>query len=250
MQTLNPSGASPAVRNSPGAIVRSLHEQCAQVVAHSTRADNEALLGESYVFASDLDVWREAIAAGPSARMLTDAAAEYVMSMLNVCQGQYRNAFKGLRMVLELCMQSSFLSAHLVLREEWLKGKADTIWATLVDADDGPLSVRFGRAFFPELDGHITHFRQLCQTLYRELSECIHGNVPNHIPLPTGLVFSQESFALWHEKARLVRLVVHFSFALRHLKSIPASRRSDVAAVLLDQLGHIEAIRTECIREI
>lgn len=230
----------------PATVIRNLHGQCTQAVDLSVNGENEVLLGESYIFASDLDSWHLAIASHSESALLKTAAAEYLMALLNTCQGQYRDGFKGLRLVLELCLQTTHLSANLVLREEWLQGKQDTIWSTLVDVDVGPLSVRSCRAFFPDLSDHIGHFRLLAQTLYRELSECIHGNVPNYIPLPSSLAFSQETFALWHSKAKLVRLVVHFALALRYLPSLEAAKRIALGDALIDQLGHIAAIRTAC----
>lgn len=227
----------------PGAVIRCLHDQCSQTLALSLHGENEALLAESYLFAGDLDAWRKAIDGQLETSLVETAASEYVLATLNVCQGQYRNGFKGLRMVLELCLQSTHLSADLVLRAEWLKGEQDTIWATLVDTDKGPLSSRSCRAFFPDLSEHVGHFRQIGQTLYRELSECIHGNVPNYIPLPTSLAFSKETFDLWHSKAKLVRLVVHFAFALRYLNGLPVAKRSPLEAAVTEQLGHIAAIR-------
>ncbi|WP_139335519.1 hypothetical protein [Janthinobacterium sp. TND4EL3] len=212
----------------------------------SLQGANENVLGESYVFASDLEAWRDAIGGSSEASLLATAATEYVVAMLNICQGQYRNGFKGLRLVLELCLQGTHLSANLLLREEWIRGEKDTVWATLVDEENGPLSLRFCRAFFPELGEHTGHFRQLARTIYRELSECIHGNVPNHIPLPSKLDFSQETFDLWHKKAEIVRLVVHFAFAVRYLRTLPTQKRTGVEAVLIEQLGYIAAIRTEC----
>jgi hypothetical protein len=233
----------------PSAVLWRLQDQCAAAVTASLVAENEARLGASYLFAGDLEVWRDAISEHPEAALLETATAEYVLAMLNVCQGQYRNGFKGLRLVLELGIQCTYLSANHVLRQEWIRGEADTIWATLVDHENGPLSARFCDAFFADLRDHTAHFRQLAKTLYRELSECIHGNIPNHIPLPSGLAFSQETFSLWNEKAELVRLVVHFAFALRYLRIIPKQRRSGVEAMLAEQLGHIEAIRIECAAE-
>jgi hypothetical protein len=227
----------------PSAVIRRLHGQCSQTLDRSFQGENEALLGESYLFACDLDAWKKAIDGELEVRLVETAASEYVLAILNVCQGQYRNGFKGLRLVLELCLQSTYLSANLVLRAEWLKGEQDTIWATLVDADKGPLSVRSCRAFFPDLSEHVGHFRQIGQTLYRELSECIHGNVPNCIPLPTSLEFSQETFDLWHSKAKLVRLVVHFAFTLRYLNGLSAANRSPLETAVNEQLGHIAAIR-------
>ncbi|MGR2664357.1 hypothetical protein ACUXVY_22440 [Chromobacterium haemolyticum] len=227
-------------------VLKKLHEKCSTVVESSLSAENELTLGRSYIFASDLEGWREAMSDPPNENLLETASAEYLLAILNICQGQYRNGFKGLRLVLELCIQSIHLSANLMLRQEWIKGEQDTIWASLVDEDNGPLSKRFCNAFFPELGVHAAHFRSLARTLYRELSECIHGNVPNHIPLPTSLVFSQETFDLWHAKAKLVRRLVIFSFALRYLRTMPMEKKSLVEAALIEELGHIDVIRMEC----
>lgn len=229
-----------------GDVLRGLQAKCTNAVELSLDGANENVLGESYVFASDLEAWRNAINESPEAGLLATAATEYVVAMLNVCQGQYRNGFKGLRLVLELCLQSTYLSANLLLREEWIRGEKDTVWATLMDEENGPLSLRFCKAFFPELGGHTGHFRELARTIYRELSECIHGNVPNHIPLPSKLDFSQETFNLWHKKAEIVRLVVQFAFSVRYLRNLPADKRREIEPVLIEQLGHISAIRTEC----
>ncbi|MDE3739395.1 hypothetical protein PSH28_22555 [Pseudomonas resinovorans] len=225
------------------AVFRQLHDQCSQSLEQSLQGENATRLAESYLFASDLDAWRSALDDQLEVDLIKTAASEYVLATLNVCQGQYRNGFKGLRLVLELCLQSTHLSANLVLRAEWLKGETDTIWATLVDGDNGPLSSRSCRAFFPELLDHVGNFRQLAKTLYRELSECIHGNVPNHIPLPDSLIFSQETFDLWQSKAKLVRLVVLFALVLRYLNGLPTAKRSHLEAAVQEQLGHIAAIR-------
>ena len=230
-------------------VIAALHAKCAAAVVASTSTENEAVLGESYTFVSDIEAWRDALGGAEESALLETAGAEYVIAMMNVCQAQYRNAFKGLRLVLELCMQTTHLSANLLLRGEWLKGEKDTVWASILNEDDGPLSKRFCRVFYPELADHVAHFRELTRTLYRELSECIHGNVPNHIPLPTELSFDPGTFNLWHEKAKLVRLVVHFALATRYFKALDSASRGGVEGVVLDQLGHIEAIRLECERE-
>ena len=244
----DPNGPQEAGAQQPtagsGAIFRQLHGQCDQTMEMSLLGGNHARLGEAYLFAGDLDAWRTAIDGQIEARLIEAASSEYVLAALNVCQGQYRNGFKGLRLVLELCLQSTHLSANLVLRAEWLKGEKDTIWAALVDSDNGPLSVRSCRAFFPELSEHVSNFRQLAQTLYRELSECIHGNVPNHIPLPTSLNFSQDTFELWLLKAKSVRLVSHFAFTLRYLNDLSVAKRAPLEAAVTDQMGHIAAIRS------
>lgn len=235
--------AAPQPTAGAAGVIQGLHGQCTDTVQASLQGANAARMGECYVFAGDLDAWRQAIDGQAEGDLLKTAASEYVMATLNVCQGQYRNGFKGLRLVLELCLQSAHLSADLLLRAEWMKGEKDTVWATLVDGDNGPLSARTCRAFFPDLAEHVGHFRQMARTLYRELSECIHGNVPNHIPLPASLGFSEEAFDLWHSKAKLVRLVVMFTLSLRYLASLPAAKRAPLQEAVTAQLGHIASIR-------
>lgn len=228
----------------PSAIFRHLHEQCSGVVEQSLSGGNAALWGELYVFACDIDAWKKAMAGNPESTLIDIAAREYMSAMLNVCQGQYRNGFKGLRLVLELCLQSTYLSANLVARSEWLNGKQDTIWASLIDENEGPLSKRFCDAFFPDLVDHVKPFRELAKTLYRELSECIHGNIPSHIPLPQNIDFSQDTFNLWHSKAKTLKLVVYFAFSMRFLNDLSSDDKLALEASVNQQLGHISAVRT------
>jgi hypothetical protein len=230
---------------SPGDIIGQLHQQCSDALNASVAGPNVAAVGRSYLFVDDLDAWHEALGGRPSARLVATGCSEYVLSLLNACQGQYRNAFKGLRLVLELCLQSVHLSADLLAEQEWLRGERHTNWSALVSSDAGPLSTRYAQAFFPELATHAAHFRILAETLYTELSECIHGNVPTLIPLPDRLQFQQETFDLWHSKAAVVRLVVQFAFALRYLKEIAPEGRQRVEPSLLEQLGHIDAVRAK-----
>lgn len=226
---------------SPKSVVEDLHARCSAALSASLSNDYESRLGQSYVFLGDIEEWKKVLKKQPESRLFETATQEYAVSLLNVCQGQYRNAFKGLRLVLELCLQGSYLSANQILLSEWLKGEADTVWTALVDPESGPLGKRFCSAFFPELLDHVANFREIAKTVYRELSECIHGNVPNHIPLPTSLTFDRDAFLLWHDKANIVRLVVLFSLSVRYLATV--SEKATIESGLIEQLGHIEAIR-------
>ena len=242
-EIVNTSPQTSRVPDSPKTVVEKLHAQCSTTVLASLVSDYEAIIGKNYVFLGDLEAWNTVLKEKPEIALFETAVQEYLISLLNVCQGQYRNAFKSLRLVLELCLQGVHLSANLVLRNEWLKGETDTIWGTIVDPDNGPLSKRFCKAFFPELSEHVANFREMTKTIYRELSECIHGNTPNQLPLPTGIAFDRETFLLWHDKAKIVRLVILFVLSVRYLLSTSAANKRIIEACLLDQLGHIEAIR-------
>lgn len=232
--------------SSPSSILKELQSQCDQSVEISTSSQYESLLGNSYLFLSDLEVWKNVLDENSKTSLLKTASSEYLISILNLCQGQYRNAFKGLRLVLELSLQSVFLSANLVAREEWLRGDEHTIWANLTDDVNGPLGSRFCKAFLPEMMGHVTYFREMARELYTELSECIHGNVPNHIPLPENFSFSESSFKLWHSKAEIMRLIIHFALTMRHMMYLPKEKLSQINAVISEELGHIEVVRNLC----
>lgn len=237
-ETPTPQGA-----RTPKTIVLELNERCSDAVAHATAPELEPLVGQSYIFLTDLEAWTSVLTNRQEAPLLHTASHEYAVSLLNSCQGQYRNAFKSLRLVLELCIQSVFLSADLVALSEWLRNDSDTNWASLMDVERGPFSKRFCAAFAPSLVEHAPHFREMARTVYRELSESIHGNVPDKIPLPLALGFDEATFRLWHEKATIVRLVLVFLLSMRYLDSLNAEERKRVEAGVVDQLGHIEALR-------
>ena len=113
----------------------------------------------------------------------------------------------------------------------------------LTSTDDGPLTRRFCLAFFPEIENHTNNFQSMAITLYRELSETIHGNMPCYIPLPESFEFNETAFGVWHEKAATTRFIVHFCLCTRYLRFVPEDRLSDLEAAILEQLGHIEPIR-------
>jgi hypothetical protein len=228
---------------SPKTIILELNERCTSAVTHATAAEFEPLIGQSYVFLTDLEAWTSVLRSRPEASLLQTASHEYAVSLLNSCQGQYRNSFKGLRLVMELCLQSVYLSADLVALSEWLRNDSDTIWASLLDGDRALFSKRFCLAFAPAVAEHTLHFREMARTVYRELSECIHGNVPEKIPLPLSLGFDEATFRLWHEKAKIVRLASVFSLSMRYLGSLTPDERKRVEAGVIDQLGHIQAVR-------
>jgi hypothetical protein len=79
--------------------------------------------------------------------------------------------------------------------------------------------------------------------LYRECSECVHGNVPQHISVPDVLEFNQASFALWHSKADVAALLLNFALAVRYCRELGRDSLSTLEVALLDRLGHVPAIR-------
>ncbi len=238
------TGAPDAAEKGPGAIVQKLHDLCSAALAQSLDAKFDPLNASSYGLASDLDSWAQALASRPEQKLYVTASSEYVLALLNNSQGQYRNAFKGLRLILELVLQGAYLSVYLVSLNEWLNSQADTAWSGILDLDRGVFAKRFCRAFFPELEKYLDEFKALSETLYREMSECIHGNVPNKIPLPAKIEFDEPTFTLWHEKAGTLRYIVNFVLTMRYARELSEEQKAMVQAAITDQLNHVEGIRT------
>jgi hypothetical protein len=237
------ANAAVAQEAGPSKIIKALHADCTTVINASSDSKYDQLNAASYGLADDFDLWNKVLAGRPEISLFETASSEYILGLLNNSQGQYRNAFKGLRLVLELVLQGAYLSVNLVTLAEWLKSQADTSWQMILDPNKGVFAERFCRAFFPALTDDVPAIKTLAETLYREMSECTHGNVPNRIPLPKTISFDEPTFLLWHEKTRTLRLIVNFMLAMRYVSDLSADARDMVRPMIMDQLGHFEPVR-------
>jgi hypothetical protein len=205
---------------------------------------NSSKIAASHIFCGEMADWCKVLDQRGEAELLRVATVEYQFALLALAQGHYRHAFKGLRLVLELILQAVSLSTNELLLREWLDNRADTIWSAITDKQEGVFSDRFAKAFFPELIKHVQNYREMATKVYRECSECVHGNTPKCIPLPSCLEFDQEVFDLWHSKASVVALIAHFVLSLRYLLDLAETDVSDLEHFLSDRLGHVEEIRS------
>ena len=160
---------SSAANTGPTKIIRSLHDNCSKVVIASCETKYNAYNAGSYGFANDLELWIQALSDRPESALFQTASSEFVLALLNNAQGQYRNAFKGLRLVLELVLQGAYLSVNPVLLSEWLRSQADTSWQAILDPDKGVFAVRYCRAFFPALADEVAPAKAMCQIESRSL---------------------------------------------------------------------------------
>jgi len=220
-----------------------LHEKCGQILTSSMAGSNLEIVAGSHQFAYELQGWCNILDQRTEVELLKVAAMEYELALLALAQGHYRHSFKALRLVLELTLQAVYLSASEICLREWLDSRIDTIWSLIVDENNGVFSVRFAKAFFPDLITHVKHHQGLAISIYRECSECVHGNIPKHIPLPSSLDFNQEVFTLWHSKAEVVALILHFALSMRYLPDLSEKDIIEVEPFLTDHLGHLKEIR-------
>lgn len=220
-----------------------LCRKCDSVFASSMAGSNAQKIAASHLFVDEIATWNSVLEQRRESELLRIAAMEYQFALLALTQGYYRHAFKGLRLVLELILQAVYLSSQEIQLREWLENSIDTVWSAIVDDENGVFSKRFARAFFPGLSQHLPNYRALAKSLYRECSECVHGNTPRQIPLPGSLEFKQETFDIWNSEAAHVALVTHFALSLRYFKELSSDSLDRLESCLNDRLGHIEEIR-------
>jgi hypothetical protein len=112
-----------------------------------------------------------------------------------------------------------------------------------MEPENGVFSKRFARAFCPDLESHVLRLGGVARKVYRECSECVHGNTPKSVPLRSELGFDQPVFEIWHSKADLVAFVAHFALAMRYLTELDKESLAALEGFLVDRVGHITEIR-------
>ena len=224
-----------------------MHKNCEAILQESFKDGHSLMQAKSHQFLYSLQKWTKIHSDRPESYLLESASREYQYALLTLTQGHYRQAFKGLRLVLELEMEAVYLSVNILELKEWLDvdqiERNDTSWRALVDKKEGVLSVRYAQAFFPELKPHVLHFNGLSERLYRECSECIHGNVQRHISLPETFIFDDRTFTLWHEKADSMASIVSFLLTLRYAKEMSHDDLLKIEPDIRERVGNLPEIR-------
>ncbi len=233
------SGASTSAES----YYRHLHSDCLAVLDATFASGVSSLQSTSHSFIKDLERWCEALVARPEVGMLKAAMCEYQFALLSLVQGQYRQAFMSLRLTMELLLGAVYFSGNELELRIWLKGDRDLVWAAIIDENGGVFSKKFISAFFETLADEARHYRLIAETTYRESSEYVHGNAATHSELPGTLAFSQETFETWHQKANSVRLTTSFALCCRYVFFLDTPTRNSLEPVLLDNLGHLAAVR-------
>ena len=213
-----------------------------QVVLEEASVDAE-LLGKANQTIDDFKVWLEILTPRPEAVVLGHALTESSIALYSLVSGLYRPAFGSLRLFLELALGAIHFSVNRLELAEWLGGNYDIKWATLSDPDGGVLSHCFAKAFFPELDGHVTRYARMASVLYRELSEFVHGNHHTWGLTQDRIFFNKGLHEMWFKEFDTAALIVSFCMCLRFLRELDTTMLPKVEDSVLGHLGHIDPIR-------
>ncbi len=208
-------------------------------------ADGGTLVGltRAHNHITDFGLLYEIIKDRPEAPMFSAGITEYQYGLIAASCGQYRHAFMSLRLAYELLLATVHFSANEIKYRRWSLSTSDIVWSALSDENDGVFAHNFVSAFFPDAAPFGKQFRALASTLYREMSEYVHGNAGTHDRSGQGVKFDAELAQQWFAPADTARLTLLFAYSGRFLPHIDASSRTKLEGLLLADLGHLPPIR-------
>ena len=222
---------------------RALHSSCGDILAQSFEVDLSNQHAAAHQFRADLSLWYEVLEGRPERDLILAALSEYQFALLAVVLGQYRQSFMSLRLALELLLASVHFSANEFKLRMWMRGSQDIVWASLVDKESGVFSKTFVTVFYGDLVDLCVQHGAIAEKVYRECSEYVHGNANTHSILEGKVIFQEQAFMDWHQKAKAVKLAASFALCARYVRLLAPEKRIQLESVLLDNLGHISAVR-------
>jgi hypothetical protein len=174
--------------------------------------------------------------------MLVNSSTQIESATYNMLLGLYRQAFSSLRLAFEMSLGMIKFSIDKLEQVEWLKGKADIKWSTLIDKDSGVLSARFSNAFFEELSPFVGDFNARAIVIYRSLSEFVHGNSETWTKEGIKLKINDALINDFFESLYEISEIILFALSCRYLPKIPKEKR-ETMEFLSTHFGYIEPIR-------
>ena len=215
-----------------------------QKVAEAAFQDETSLSKAHASQLGDLFAWQDALSNHPESAVLKYATVEFQLGMFALTTGLYRHAFASLRLSLELSLLAVHFSTNRLELAEWRSNAYDNKWA-LLTGEDGVLSARYARAFFPELAPQAADHCRRAKVLYRSLSEFVHGNQPTWELTPDNLRFDKALHEGWFDKACEAIDVVTFALVLRFSRELPPAAKEALSPAMMERFGHDAVIRVE-----
>lgn len=175
--------------------------------------------------------------------MLETVCAQLESATFTLTLGLYRQAFSSLRLALEMGLAAIYFSAHRVELNEWLDGRMDIKWSRLVDEGNGVLSQRFTKAFCKELIDEVNSYRIKAMSVYRKLSEYVHGNNETWDYSNIKISYKDELVEQYVEGYKHAASVIMFATICRYISVISEADKESLDFIP-HEFNHISAIRT------
>lgn len=217
-----------------------LQKESAAILASSLESRDE--LGKSHHIAACIYEFSEALADQAEKDILKTVSSQMESASFCASIGMYRQAFTSLRLAFEMGLGCVYFSVHKLELQEWVTGKGDIKWSSLVDENNGIISRRFSNAFFPEFSEDVGTYRNKAIDIYRELSEFVHGNKETWVNSKIELVFDNQRLKYYFQCIGKVYDVILFVLSCRYLKSFSATTAESLEFIQ-DELNHLQYVR-------
>lgn len=160
----------------------------------------------------DLEKLIAVVADRPEAELMRLAMRELQFGLLAASFAHYRHAYISTRLFMELMLGAIHFSAFEIKLRKWMRNSQDIVWGSLIDKENGPFATSFIAAFSPDFSQHGVQFLAIAETVYRECSEYVHGNMSTHHKPYEPLDFDKAQLIEWADRLRSVRLTILFAF--------------------------------------
>lgn len=189
----------------------------------------------------EIRLWQKILGARPEASIFDQIVSGLELGLFALVSGLYRQAYGSLRLTVELTAGLCWFSTNRLDLAEWQSGDRDLIWKEITNQDEGVLSPRFRKAFFPELDEE-KKYNGLNKKLYRELSEYVHGNARTWAG-PDDIKYDEPLHRGWFEKLETYMTVTTVLLSIRYLQEVGDGEVAKLAPSLRLRVGHVSAIK-------
>lgn len=218
-----------------------LNEKSQEIYTETT-TDFENL-GKTHHFASFIAEFSENIFDENEKKMILTVAIQLESATLNMVYGMYRQAYSSLRLAFELGLGAIHFSVHKLEHNEWINGNNDIKWSKLIDEDNGVISERFSNAFFPELKDLMKDYNNKSKSVYRKLSEFVHGNNGTWTKSGLAIEYNEDLKKDYYTLYKTVAEILIFVMCCRYLKTFKQQEKEKVSLFMLEEMQHISPIR-------
>lgn len=192
-----------------------------------------------YKYGFLFDFIQEIEEAGEESCALKNAISQIEASLYCLTLGLYRQAYSSLRLGFELALGSIQFSANKLEFMEWQLGKQDVKWSKIIDEENGIISKRYFDVFFPELNSVSNSYNSLSKSVYRKLSEFVHGNNETWNKDGLELNYTDKLINDYFSYFETIVEILLVCLCMRYLKRLP----KDKMDFLLSEISHIDEIR-------
>ena len=199
-------------------------------------------LGEAHHSSSCIYEFSENISDSAEKKILQTVSSQLESATFSACKGLYRQAFVSLRLALEMGLASAYFSVHKLELHEWLDGRGDIKWSSLMCEKEGVMSDRFSKAFFSDFDENMEEYRGKAKDVYRKLSEYVHGNNETWESSEIELSFDEKRLDAYFESTKSVSEILMFVLSCRYLKSF-SQDALETLEFIPEEMKHLGYVR-------